>query len=606
MQYNFIVSDYRKLWIEGAPCLYLVEPYVYYSLERSGNISDYHDIVVAPYRRASRTDLEADHNFIQIKFEKYITVLTARLNQIHGTSYTALFWRRALSLSFERYLVFLYEMFQNCELYFNRDKHDCFVLSKQSYHVPLMFEDQRIFFQHSDYGQEQLFSIYMHTFYPEELKAKDAEFVEKYRGEPKKAEKSLFVRLLNQDISKATFDKVKTKVLNKYYSFKTHKVGLLGTFFSPEYLDLLIKKSRGGVFPLVFCPDPAGFCDTPLLNDTRKALAETQPDSDKFDLFFFASLECCLPRSFVEDFKKIEAYCLEHFLKYEDLKFVVSEAWLASNILSIALALLKERGVRHIYNEHNYFEHPWVGSLIPKEASLSDIFVSLGWKSDKIPGMVRGASLRGFKSSEIPEKRYKITFVGSGALAKRPSYTASYGWVCENAPKHIQFCKMFFAGLSNTTKSEMFYRGYPLASYDDWLGYDPDFVLAPYLAQIRKHNDITMSGMSVMLQSDLVIIDYISTSYLEALLMNIPTIFFWNPEAYYLSPESADFFEPLVSVGICQTDPVEAVRFVEHVKDNPEKWWGLENVQKAKNDFLNRNLGKPEAMIDFLVGLAGK
>lgn len=622
MKYNFIVSDYRKLWIEGATCLYIVEPYVYYRLERTGHISDYDDIIVAPYRRQSSSDLEKDHNFVQLKFDKYVKILAERLNQIHGTSYSIPFWRRALSISFERYITYFHEVFENCELYFKKDRHDCNVLSEKSYYVPLDFEEQRNFFQHSNYGQEQIFSLYMHTFYPGGLKTKDDQYKTHLESGQKSLEspkKSIFLRLLEQGFSRTTFNKIllrlkhefsratfnnrKQKIFKMYYSRKAHKIGILGSFFSTENLDLLIIKSRGLIYPLEWQINLIDSDNYSPLWDDRELLTENRIDFDKFDRFFFASLKHCLPRIFIENFKKVENYYINYFKTYNDLKYVTSEAWLSSSSLSIALALLKERGVKHIYNEHNYFEHPWVGSLIPKEASLSDIFVSMGWYNNKINNIVQGASLREFKLDDKPEKRYKICYIGSSATAKRPNYTASYGWSCENAPKHFKFVRLFLEGLSYQTRCDILYKGYPVSNFDDWLAYDPDYRLDPYFKDIQKHNDINIPGKLIMLQSNLVIVDYLSTSYLEAMIMNIPTIFFWNPEAYYLSNDYSDFFDSLISVGICQTDPIKAANFVESVKDDPGKWWFSEEVQKGRNEFLNRNFGKPEAMITYLLGL---
>jgi putative transferase (TIGR04331 family) len=107
-----------------------------------------------------------------------------------------------------------------------------------------------------------------------------------------------------------------------------------------------------------------------------------------------------------------------------------------------------------------------------------------------------------------------------------------------------------------------------------------------------------------MRQSELVVIDYISTSYLECLVMNIPFILFWDIEAYYLKDEYADFFTPLVNVGICQTNPAEAAKFVEKIKDNPAEWWFSESTQAGRKEFMDKNLGEPQVMIDYLLGLA--
>jgi putative transferase (TIGR04331 family) len=598
MKYNFIVSDYRNLWIECSRRLFIVEPFVYHQLTKDGHILDYDDVIVAPYRRKSCSDLEEDHNFVQLKFDKYVNILAERLNQIHGTNYSMLFWRRALSISFERYITFLHEIFENCELYFDVDKHDCNVLSKISYYIPLDFDDQRNFFQHSHYGQEQIFSLYMHNFYPVGLKHIDSNFI--YNNK-RYSEKSIVLRLLKQDLSKTTLEKVKRQLLEKYYSHNAHRVGIIDSLFSTKYLNLLLIKSKGSIYPITLKIDLK--YDDIYFGDNRKFLSEEQEDFDKFDRFFFASMEYCFPKIFVEYFKKVEKHYTNYFDKYKDLLFVINETWVSSNSLCIALALLKERGVNHIYNEHNYFEHPWIGSLIPKEASLSDIFVSIGWHSNKINNIVKGASLFEFKLDNKPKKRHKICYVSGVPQVKRPNYTASYGESAENAPKYIEFIRSFFENLSYETKREMRFRWYPKSSSDRWLCYDMKFMLDPYLKHVKNFDNTSASCKLLMLQSNLVIVDYISTAHLESIIMNIPTIFFFNPETYYLSNAYSDFFDSLISVGICQTNPIAAAHFVESVKEDPEKWWMQDAVKKAKDDFLQKNIGKPEVMINYLLSV---
>jgi putative transferase (TIGR04331 family) len=603
MRSNFIVSDYRKLWIEGATCLYIVEPYVYFQLKKDGHILDYDDVIVAPYRRQSSSDLEKDHNFVHNKFEKYVNILAERLNQLHGTSHSMSFWKRALSLSLERYITFFHDVFSNCELYFNAGKHDCNVLSEKSYYVPLDFDEQRNFFQHSHYGQEQIFSIYMHTFYPDGLKTKEDQFKINSESIHKSPKKPLLFRLLTKDILKINFERLKRIFLEIFYFRKTHKIGIMGSLFSAKNLNLLMIKSKGSIYPLEWQIGLIDDYKNLFSMDSRKCLSKCQCDFDKFDRFFFASIEYCFPKIFVEHFMKAERDYINYIDKYKDMKFVTSEIWLSNNHLTIALALFKERGVNHIYNEHNYLEHPWVGSLIYREAELSDIFVSIGWYSNKIPNMVKGGSLFEFKLNKKPKKRHSICYISCGAMPKRPNYTSSYGMMGDNALKYINFIRSFFANLSLETKSEILFRGFPKSSSEAWLMYDLEFMLDPYLKQVKKIDNTSASGKLIMLQSNLVIVDYTATSYLESMIMDIPTIFFWNPDTYYLSKDYPDLFESLISVGICQTDPIEAANFVETVKDDPEKWWMQETVQKSKDDFFQKNIGKPEIMINYLLDL---
>ena len=84
-------------------------------------------------------------------------------------------------------------------------------------------------------------------------------------------------------------------------------------------------------------------------------------------------------------------------------------------------------------------------------------------------------------------------------------------------------------------------------------------------------------------------------------MSDIPTVFFWNRDAYHLDPAHRHFFDDLVSARICHTDPVEAARFVESIKSDPEAWWRSPAVQGARTRFLGANMGAPETMIRHLL-----
>ena len=107
-----------------------------------------------------------------------------------------------------------------------------------------------------------------------------------------------------------------------------------------------------------------------------------------------------------------------------------------------------------------------------------------------------------------------------------------------------------------------------------------------------------------MLCADLVVIDYLSTSYLESLHMNIPTVCFWDPETMSLKNEFSNFYDDLIEAEIIHTTPHSAARHVENIYDNPQIWWQSKKVQNLKNRWLKRNFGKPDVLINYLLKLS--
>lgn len=597
---TFIVSNYRKLWIDNTKNLFIIEPYVYHMLEKNNEINNFSNIKVAPYRHKTKIDIIEDSRYVDEKYAKYVEIIAERLNHINGVNYSKFFWKKSLSMAFIRYITAFYDIFKKCEIYFNADEYECNILSEKSYYTPFDFEDHRVCFQNNDFGFEQIFSIYVNLFYPGIFKEiniykQEIDAISEHDGLKtginidKTAIKNL-IRLIYRNTFEKSIKNKKAPII---------QIGILGSFFSKENLNTLIKKSSSRIYPLDWQIN-INHKKKEMFWDKRSYLSEHRDDFDKFDKFFFTSLKYCLPKVFVEKFVDVENLYKRKMRKYKCLKYAISEAWISNTYMSICLALLQEMGIKHITNEHNALMFPYAGSYITHVASLSDIFVSLGWDDPRISNLIKGASLFPFDVKKKCEKKYKILYISCDSLVKMAHYISHYGTDGENSHKYLEFVKSFFKNLSPDTLNELAYRAYP-KPYVKFLSYDKEFILSSYLKKVKSFTNTRESGKIQMRKADMIIIDYVSTSHLEAMKMNIPVVFFWNPCAYYLKNEYSDFFKPLIDVGICQTDPVKAAQFIESIKDNPEKWWFSGETQKRKNEFLNKNVGKPEIMINYLL-----
>ena len=86
-------------------------------------------------------------------------------------------------------------------------------------------------------------------------------------------------------------------------------------------------------------------------------------------------------------------------------------------------------------------------------------------------------------------------------------------------------------------------------------------------------------------KSRLYISTYNSTTYLESLSWNVPTIIFWNSKHWELKEEAKPYFELLKSVGIFHDTPESAAQQMINVWQNVNSWWSQSHVQKARKKF---------------------
>jgi putative transferase (TIGR04331 family) len=603
MKYNFIVSPDQKFWIKGAKKLFIAEPYVHHAMEVNGELQNYEDIKIASDYQQTREALIDDHNFVDQKYHKYVPLLANKLNEIHNTKYDVLFWQKSFSLSLIRYIKYFYDIFQVCEEYFNPEFHDCQVLSIESYYTPTDFDDQRNFFQATAFGQEQIFSIYINLFHPQRFKSIEDQFSWPTIPESKR------ISQLKRKLSNITMDKLILRIIAQIYKIREPKVGIVNSFFSAKNLKEIIGKSNGLIRPI---PLKADFNFSSKLDwEKRESITASQDDFDRFDDFFFSSLKYCFPKIFIEGFNEVSNYYHQFFKSFKKLKYVVNEAWIGSNYSSLAMAILQKQGIKHIYNEHNFLSHHFLCNNHKYLLPLVDKFVTLGWFKTNTPKLVKGASLFEWYLDKEYKMEHDLLFITGQPAVKAPEISASYGdFGSCNAKSHLKFNHIFFSKLKIPTVQSMVFRGYPVDGFvvshlqPPMVAYDQDYVLSEYLKDCKLIDNVSLSAKKLMQKSKLVIIDYLSTSYVESMLADIPTIFFWNQENYPLEEEYLDFYSSLIAVGICQTDPSEAAAFIEKIKDNPEEWWQQPSVQNAKKLFLSTNFGSVHILTEYLLNLS--
>lgn len=86
-------------------------------------------------------------------------------------------------------------------------------------------------------------------------------------------------------------------------------------------------------------------------------------------------------------------------------------------------------------------------------------------------------------------------------------------------------------------------------------------------------------------RAHLAVIDNFNTSFLEALVINVPTILFSSPGLYVFSEQVAPFFDRLRGCGILYDDPCSAAKKVNQVWADPKSWWEGMQVQAVRKEF---------------------
>ena len=110
-----------------------------------------------------------------------------------------------------------------------------------------------------------------------------------------------------------------------------------------------------------------------------------------------------------------------------------------------------------------------------------------------------------------------------------------------------------------------------------WASFAPDLHLEkrdkPFISSLRECR--------------LYVSDHLSTTFVEALSANKPSILFWHPESNDLNDDAIPYYEMLKSAGILYHTPEAAAEKVNSVYPDVEGWWNGSELQLAVKTFCN-------------------
>lgn len=597
---TFAVSAMTEIWPPDTKSVFAIDKFIPHIIERNKRGSAY-EFSSAPPARAMREDFESEHDYVDEKFRYHTEILIDRLEDLHGRKLGGEFWRKALALGLMRHITFCHDLFRPCESHLDPAVHACRILDPSSFRIPKDFDEQRQIFQHTDLGQEQLFSTYCSLFHPGSFHVWKPQDAQARHDAPQRAPATVassrlarMVRLL-----RSPGDLVK-RVLRSLLNWRSPRMAIIECSFASEHADRLVFGSRGLIQQHELPPTvpPHGAPDW----SRRERLSRDEAGFDRFDRFVFASLKYAFPRQLLEEFSASFETLAVYFSQWPTLRWIVCEWWIGRSWSSLAMAVAKTMGIRHICNEHNYLARIFVGNNLKYQVRLVDEFLTLGWFDGSLPNITRGASLyRWSEPNTDTEKKHDILLICGLPLARVPEVTTGYGDSgAYRALSYFGFTKKFMAALESETLKTVYVRSYPRALTQQWLCWDQADAFAPEIARAKHYDDSGDDIHKLMGEARLIVVNYLSTSYLEAIIADIPTVVLWNRDTNLFSRQYQDAFDALIESGICHTDPESAARFVNTMKDDPERWWRSPKVRRARQQFLDANIGNPDVMLDYL------
>ena len=285
-------------------------------------------------------------------------------------------------------------------------------------------------------------------------------------------------------------------------------------------------------------------------------------------------LPLCIPVVFLEGYKDFRAQALA--LNKPQPRIVYTANALHSNLtFRFLVAEWVEQGTMLLSHQHGGgYGMDRIHVVEDFETRVSDLFYSWGWRREDRRVLPLSVGIHRAKRSKH-SKQILLHCVGYPKNVHRLHFQPMPGTIETMIRDTADFISAF--SKHENLLIRPYFTDYGWGFLDKLKQVAPD---AKYDIGNRRSTPFKRYA-----QSRLVVHNYLGTSWLETLALNIPTVCFFDPDAYDFRPEVKPFIEAFEQVGILHRSGREAARFVCDPSTDIETWWQQSDVQEARSAF---------------------
>ncbi len=515
--------------------------------------------VQSPWKPSIKIKEAAD--FCHEIYEEILPELSEQLNLMHSVSYQDRYWRVLVGPWLFHFIEILYERYKRIENAFDLFPNAyTSILSESLCNLSSVDTYDFVFIRGKatqDYYNLKLFSSIMHYMYP-------GKAVDKKMSVP-----PVECRILpNSSVTKRLFYGVK-KIKDVFLRPDI----ILSDMYHSDWAQMLSLEFESRSNSIVFKNfDVARTADLSAYSKDRRQGFKFKKESDKFHILLRRLISEAIPMCYVENFKKYRER-----VKREKVKAVGSAVgWYFNENFKFFAAESMLEGAKLVDFQHG--GGYGISLSCPTETTSleKDIFYTWGWRSRNSKKTIPLASphlSELWNTHKLTENN--ILLMGNNIHRYLCRFMTIF--TPDDIPQYFSDKIRFFHALNQATRQILLYRPY------QEIGWRELAVLKNKITDLKisSKNKLT----KLMQNTKIAVIDYLGTSNLEALVINVPTIWFWDPNIWLIRPEAEKYFDLLREVGILYNSPEEAARKVNEINDNPLGWWRDSKIQKARDLF---------------------
>lgn len=524
------------------------------------------------------SEIYSNNNMIELSkqleefYEYYLKKITYVLNKIHNVKFSRKYWRiiigpwllHYIHVSYDKYLIS--DLIQKKNIVLNTD-----YFSENHYYVPL---NTYSFFQlvETEKYNLQLLKTFISESNNKKNNSKLIFSVNNFENK-----ESLYKSVLNKAmfyISKMIYK----RNLSILYSTNFDKKSLIKIYFKTKFKFVTPFSVKNRIKSEL---DLQLRCEIQNIIMNYNLKNHAQFIDEKFERIIDACISYDIPLCFIEGYKELDSKAKEIF-NITPIKIFTSTATHYDDLFKIWMADMKENrksilvGMQHggVYGSAAY---TWYEE---HEKKINDYYFTWGWEeksiySNKIIPMFSQKLINLKSKNQITNQILVVT-------TNQPKFVFRFP---NNPVSHYNYFILFKRFLNNIPKNLKRYL--KIRFYPKDFGWNREKLFKEEI-MVCDIDDYKRSFYSELLSSKIYICDHPSTTFLEALNLNVPTILFWDPKDHPMRKEAEEYYNDLMNVGILHKTPEDAVNHLIKIIDSVEEWWDDKTTQTIRKKFIER------------------
>jgi putative transferase (TIGR04331 family) len=557
----------QRYWKTGEKILFLSEGCKVYDQKHFWSKID---CQVLPYHWDDREKMHQDYQYLDRVYERYLPALAQRLNELHSTNHSLRYWRIIIGPWLNLFIGIIYDKYLSIQTAKNSGLvTNTWVSSAKS--------NDFLVTDLLDFQKRSFADTWNHFIYGEIIKS-----IEGIPYETKEIQPFLTREDLSGFLPSSSHINKVAKFLFSHL-FRLVPDGFNQIFITSSYLGFgNLARLQLSLRQLPYLFSPSIKMDDNAANDLARSEMDFELGENPFESLLDKFIPQSMPKVYVEGYAKAHARSIDVFPKRPKVIFYGGSIY-SDEGFKFWAAYQAEQGAKLYGHQYGggYGCLRW-NSLESHEIKISDRYFSWGWLLKNQPKVIpiSAGKLANVKSKIRPNPEGSILWLGTSM--PRYSYWMLSIFLGQKMLAHIKEHERFVGAVSPEARDLLLMRYYPC----DY-GWNEERRLADIYPSLKVCKG-RKSMYEELSSSRLSIHSYNSTTFLETLSADFPTLLYWNSDFFELRESACLHFDILHRAGIFHNEPESVAKKVNEIYEDPLSWWLTPEIQDAKERFCRQ------------------